>query len=146
LAWRASDHPRRTDFLKRSLSSENPDVRFIAVKWVSDEKLAEFRPQLVEMLKSTTLDPRSFIGISTALARIDGKPVNDNSLADYFLERLNDSAATIPARLMALRAIPATYAKLKTESLVELLKQDDSAFRIEVLRMLKDRGDAKAAN
>ena len=46
---------------------------------------------------------------------------------------------------MALRAIPTTYAKLKTEQLIELLSHDDPAFRIEVLRALKDRGDRKAA-
>lgn len=146
LAWRASNANGNTKLVPDFLKDPDPDVRFLAIKWVSDEKLAEFRPQLTEMLKSTTLDPRSFIGISTALARIDGKPVNDNSLADYFLDRLNDRDATIPARLMALRAIPATYNKLKTESLIELLKQADVAFRVEVLRALKDRADSKAAN
>jgi putative heme-binding domain-containing protein len=119
-------------------------VRFLAVKWVSDEKLTEFRPQVTEMLKNPTLDPRSYIALATALARLDGKPVNENSLADYFLDRLNDKTSNSPARFKALRAIPATHAKLKTESLVELLKVADAMFRVEVLRTLKDRADAKA--
>ena len=110
-----------------------------------DEKLAEFRPQIAEMLKRPRLDPREFIGLSTALARLDGKPVNDDSLAGYFAERLADAKAPIATRALALRAIPASYAKLKTEQLIELLKQDDPAFRVEVLRALKDRADAKAA-
>ena len=38
---------------------------------------------------------------------------------------------------MALRAIPATYKQLRTELLIELLKQYDPVFRIEVLRALK---------
>ena len=130
------------DFLKDA----DPDIRFLAVKWVSDEKLAEFRPQLLEMLKNNALNPREFIAISTRLARIDGKPVNENSLADYFLQRLKDTAAPVSARMMALRAIPAAHKQLRTELLVGLLKQDDPEFRIEVLRALKDRGDAQATS
>ena len=66
---------------------------------MSDEKLTEFRPQIVEMLKSPNLDPRAFIGLSTALARLDDKPVNDDSLAAYFLDRLADKTA--PAAIAA---------------------------------------------
>ena len=145
LAWRASGHKDAPKHLADFLKDRDPDVRFLAVKWVSDEKLTEFRPQLAEMLKSTALDPRAYIALATALARLDDKPVNDDSLAAYFLDRLKDQNAPISARLMALRAIPATYKQLRTEQLIELLKQDDSVFRIEVLRALKDRADAKAS-
>jgi putative membrane-bound dehydrogenase-like protein len=145
LAWRASGLKDATKYLPDFLKDPDPDVRFLAVKWVSDEKLTEFRPQIVEMLKSTTLDPRSFVALATALARLDNKAVNDDNLAAYFLDRLNDSNASLPARLMALQAIPAAYKALRTERLVELLKQDNPVFRIAVLRALKDRADAKAA-
>ena len=144
LAWRASGAKVATKALPDFLKDADPDVRFLAVKWVSDEKLVEFRPQIAEMLKSPNLDPRGYVGLATTLARLDGKPVNDDNLATYFLDRLNDKEAPVSARLMALRAIPATHAKLRTELLVELLKQEDAAFRIELLRALKDRADAKA--
>jgi len=146
LAWRASGHKDATKQIPRFLKDPDPEMRFLAIKWVSDEKLTEFRPQITEMMKSTTLDPRSFIALATTLARLDDKPVNDDNLAAYFLQRLNDRDGPLPARLMALRAIPATHKNLRTELLVELLKQDDAAFRIEVLRALKDRGDAKATS
>jgi putative membrane-bound dehydrogenase-like protein len=145
LAARASGHPDGLRTLKDALKDPDPDVRFLAVKWVSDDNLTDFRPQIAEMLKDTKLDYRGYVALATALARLDGKPVNDDNLATYFLDRLNDKSAPVSARLMALRAIPATFGKLKTESLVELLKVDDPVFRIEVLRALKDRGDAKAS-
>ncbi len=144
LAWRASGHKDATKRLPDFLRDADPDVRFMAVKWVSDEKLTEFRPQIVEMLKKPNLDPRAVVALSTALARLDDKPVNDDALAGYFLDQLADKGATISAKLMALRSIPATFAKLKTEQLTDLLKETDPAFRIEVLRALKDRADAKA--
>jgi len=145
LAWRASGHKDAFKHLPDFLKDPDPDVRFMAAKWVSDEKLTEFRSQIADMLKSPALDPRGYVALATTLARLDGKPVNEDSLATYFLDRLNDRDAPLPARLMALRAISATYKNLRTERLVELLKQTDPTFRIEVLRALKDRADAKSA-
>jgi putative heme-binding domain-containing protein len=127
------------------LSDADPDVRFLAIKWVADEKLTHFRPEIEAMLKSPKLDPREFVGLSTALARLDDKPVNDDNLAAYFLDRLADRTAPASVRLMALRSIPANHNRLKLDQLTELLKQDDPAFRIEALRALKDRADPKAA-
>ena len=144
LAWRASGHKRAPRALAEFLKDADPDVRFLAAKWVSDEKLAEFRPQIVEMLKSPKLDSREFIGLSTALARLDDKPATESSLADYFLARLADKTAAAATQLMALRAIPANHKKLTTDMLLDLLKLDDAAFRLEALRALKDRADPKA--
>jgi len=144
LAWRASGDKDATKQLPDFLKDADPDVRFLAIKWVSDEKLVEFRPQIVEMLKSPNLDPRAFIGLSTTLARLDDKPVNDDNLAVYFLDRLADKTAPANTRLMALRAIPANHKRLAVDPLLELLKQDDPAFRIEAMRALKDRADSKA--
>jgi putative membrane-bound dehydrogenase-like protein len=133
------------DGLAHFLKDADLDVRLLAVKWVSDEKLVAFRPQVAEMMKQPNLDPRSYVALATTLARLDDKPVNEDSLAGYFLERLADKSATPTARLMALRAIPANHNRLKLDQLTELLKQDDAALRVEVLRALKDRGDPKAA-
>jgi putative membrane-bound dehydrogenase-like protein len=145
LAWRASGHKDATSALRKFLNDPDPDVRFLAVKWVSDEKLTAFRPQIVEALKSPHLDPRGFMALTTALARLDDKPVNEDGLAGYFLARLADKAAPLPTRLMAVRSVPATSPKLKTDTLTGLLAEPDPAFRVEVLRALKDRADTKAA-
>jgi putative heme-binding domain-containing protein len=145
LAWRASGTRDATRVLADFLADPDPDVRLLSAKWVSDEKLTAFRPQIVEALKSPSLDPRAFIGLATTLARLDDKPVNEDALASYFLARLVDKSAPASARLMALRAIPAGFKPLRTEQLTELLRHDDPAFRIEGLRTLKDRGDPKSA-
>jgi hypothetical protein len=133
-----------TDRLSKFLADPDPDVRFLAIKWVSDEQLTEFRPRIVEMLKNPKLDPREFVGLGTALARLDGKPVNDGNLADYFLDRLADPDTPAATRLLALRSVPASHGKLKLDQLTGLLKHDDPAFRVEALRALKDRADTKA--
>jgi putative membrane-bound dehydrogenase-like protein len=143
LAWRrVLKLPDRA--VEAGLKDPDPDIRFLAVKWVSDKKLTQFRPQIAEMMQRSDLDPRAFQAVATALARLDDKPVDENSLATYFLDRLNDQKSPIPARLLALRAVPANHAKVKTDQFTTLLGVDNAAFRVEVLRALKDRGDAKA--
>lgn len=145
LAWRASGHTDAPRVLADFLADPDRDVRFLAVKWVSDERLAALRPQLVEMLSNPTLDPRGLIGLATALARVDNQPVDEDGLAKYFLDRLTTPGASASTRQAALRAIPATQRRVRTDQLIELLRQPDPALRIEALRALKDRADAKAA-
>jgi putative membrane-bound dehydrogenase-like protein len=145
LALRTSGDDLAIQELKIFLTDKDPDVRFLVVKWISDAKLTAFRQFLVEMLDDPKLDPRGFIALTTALGRIDDKPVNDDGLADYFASKLNDKSAPLPVRLMALRSVNATSNKLKTEHLAALLKEPNTTVRVEALRALKDRGDAKTA-
>jgi putative membrane-bound dehydrogenase-like protein len=145
LAWRASGQADAPRVLADLLADPDPEVRLLAVKWVSDERLIALRPKVVAMLANPALDPRGLIALATALARIDEQPVDDDGLARYFLDRLNNPEAPASARLLALRALPATHRRVRTDQLVRLLGQPEPAFRIEALRALKDRADAKAA-
>ena len=97
-------------------------------------------------LAEPTLDPRGFIGLSTALARLDNKPVNEDALAGYFLDRLKDSKTPQATRMLALRGVPANYKGLRLGLLTGLLENTDPAFRVEALRALRDRADPKAAD
>jgi putative membrane-bound dehydrogenase-like protein len=145
LACRSSGETGALNYLVDFLAEPDPDARFLAIKWVSDEKLSQFRPQIAEMMTRSTLDPREFQGLATCLARLDNKPVDPDNLAAYFLDRLTDDKAPLASRLMALKAIPANSKRLKVEQLIDWLKINDPAFRVEVLRAIKDRPDAKAA-
>ncbi|MBN9520206.1 c-type cytochrome [bacterium] len=145
LAWRASGHPDVTQALARFLADPDPDVRFLAVKWVADERLAAHRPRVVELMADPGIDPRGLTGLATALARIDNQPVDEDGLAKYFLDRLADPAAPAAARLAALRAVPATHKRLRTDALVGLLQEPTPAVRVEALRTLKDRADPAVA-
>jgi putative membrane-bound dehydrogenase-like protein len=145
LALRHSGDEQALQELRLFLADADPYVRFLAVKWISDEKLTAFRAVLAEMLDDSKLDPRGFIALTTALGRLDDKPVNDDGLAEYFVAKLEDKSAPLPMRLMSLRSVNAASGKLKTEQLTTLLAEANTTVRVEALRALKDRGDAKAA-
>jgi len=143
LAWRATrviNHP----IITSALADPDPEVRLIAAKWVSDERIEEFRPQIAKQLARPDLDHRSLIAFTTTLARLDNKPVNEDALAGYFLEQVNNKKLPAAMRLLSLRGIPSGYAKLKTESLIGMLREEELGIRVEVLRMLTERADVKA--
>jgi putative membrane-bound dehydrogenase-like protein len=145
LAWRAS-RVIHDETMVRCLTGADPDARVLAAKWIADERLTAYRDRVVEELAKPTLDPRGFIGLSTTLARLDNKPVNEDALAVYFLDRLKDPKATVATKVMALRGIPANHKSLPPNQLASLLDHDDPMLRIEALRALKDRADPKLSD
>jgi len=143
LAYRASGKPEATKLVSDFLADPDEDVRFLAVKWVADEKLTQHRPLIVEALKDRKLNVRMYLALSTALARVDGQEVNEAKLADYFLERVADDRSPADLRVKALQMVPPTHKKLTTELLGKLLAQDDPALRLEAVRTLALHPDPK---
>ncbi|HKA05840.1 MAG TPA: PVC-type heme-binding CxxCH protein [Gemmataceae bacterium] len=145
LAFRATGSKTAVGVVPTFLFDRDPDVRLLAAKWVADEKLTGYREQVIFALRESDLDPRTFLGLATALARIEDRPVDQDSMGAALLDRLKDREAPVASRIMILKSVPATHAKLKTEQLTEQLKLDVSDLRVEVLRVLKDRAESKAA-
>jgi putative membrane-bound dehydrogenase-like protein len=139
LAWRASGRPEGVRRLRAWLSDPDEDVRFLAVKWVADHKLTEYRPQIEEMLKDRALNVRLFLACSSALARLDDRDVNEASMVDYFLDRLQDGKTPARLRVLALQMIPADSPKLTYQVLRPLRDHDDPALQLEVVRALCDQ-------
>ncbi len=144
LAWNSSVSPKKRTAVANFLQDPNREVRFLAIKTVSDHAWEESRPALEAMLQSPDLDHRTVIGLTTALARIAKLPVNEEALASSFLVRLKDKKVPTAMRVMALRGIPASQGKLTMAELQSLLAEKEPALTIEALRLIKDRGDKAA--
>ena len=145
LAFRATGSNTAVGVVPTFLVDRDPDIRLLAAKWVADEKLSGYRNQVILSLRETDLDPRTFLGLATALARIEDRPVDQDNLGAALLDRLKDPGTPVASRTMILKSVPATHPKLKTELLIEQFKLDVPDLRVEALRALKDRADAKAA-
>ena len=118
------------------LQDEDEQIRFLAVKWIADEKLADYRKDIEKGLTDPKLSVRMYMAYATALARLDGKDVNEKSLADYFAKRLADDATPPALRAMLLRQVPATHKMLTVDLLGKLLKSEDAALKMEAVRAL----------
>ncbi len=134
LALRASG--RSTPTVGTFLSDPEEEVRFLAAKWVADEKLVEYRPQIVAALKDPHLNVRMYSAYSTALARLDNQEVNEAKMSAYFFERLGDDRSPADLRIKALQLIPANYPGLTLDLLAKLLHQPDAALQLEAARTL----------
>src|SRR5262249_54972453 len=91
LAWRSATGTWR-EFTKLNptakvmrgfLNDPDESVRFLAVKWVADEKLADYRKDVENLVADPNVSVRMYMACATALARIDGKEVTEKSLTDY---------------------------------------------------------------
>jgi putative heme-binding domain-containing protein len=138
LAHRASGQPAALHHVDTFLKDPDPEVRFLAAKWIADEKLTAFRPQLVEALNDRHLSIRLYFAYTTALARIDNQDVNEERMADYFVTRLTDPHSAPALRIAALRLVPPTHNRLTVDVLTNLMRGDDTALHLETVRMLNE--------
>jgi putative membrane-bound dehydrogenase-like protein len=143
LAWRWSHRPGRQGRLRDFLADADPEVRFMAAKWVADEKLSDYRDDIIKAMNNPALDVRMYLAYATALARLDGHEVSEAGLANYFVQRLADDSLPSASRVQLLRQVPAAHPKLTVEFLASLLNQADDGLKFEAVRALVEHPSAK---
>jgi putative membrane-bound dehydrogenase-like protein len=125
------------------LSDSDEEVRFLAVKWIADEKLERYRKDVEKAMTDPKVSVRMYMAYATALARLDGQEVSETRLADYFVQRLVDDSTPPALRAMLLRQVPGTHPKLAIDLLAKLLKSDDAALKFEAVRALVEHPNPK---
>ena len=143
LAFRASVLPTRERFLPVFLNDPDEEVRFLATKWVADEALARYRPQVLTGLQSPTQNVRMYAAYATALARLDGQEVSESKLADTFLLWIMNDQTPPATRRQALLQVPASHKKLTLNVLTSLATSGDPGLQREAVRALADHPDPK---
>jgi len=118
------------------LHERDPQVRFLAIKWVADKRLAEFRPALEQLLAAADTGPNLYYACVTALARLDGKSTHARRLADDFVRALRQPAAGDRLKAMALRFVPPDHKGLDLPLLRSLIEADSEALQLEALRTM----------
>ena len=122
LGWSRERRDDAQVILPKALEDPEREVRLLALKWIADQQLLDFRER-VETIANAESDPDLFYGAITALARIDGVGVfNDKALDDLLRGRIFDENASPQTRLAALRIFPRAEEALKTTQLEPLLE------------------------
>ncbi len=125
-------------------ADQDPRVRFAAVKWIADERLADFRQQLLAIFRDEQLDAHLFLAVSAAIDSLDDKKPTDQPSSAMLLEQILEASAPAPIRRLALRLIdpahPGLAAKISpllAESLTESLTESSGDnLQLEVVRTL----------
>ncbi len=139
---RATVTPKeRNKNLLPDLLDEAGDPRFLAIKWIADERIKELRPNLVKLLDDPKLSYKNFRAVAAAIDRVDGKPPADHPAPQFLLDRI--TANNPPANLLrlSLREIDPSFKKLKLAHLSALLSHEDADVRLEALRTLARHPD-----
>jgi putative membrane-bound dehydrogenase-like protein len=137
LAQRAAGE-EDADVVDHWLDDPDEDVRFLAVKWIADRKLADMRPRLVEALQDGDLNVRMYQSYATALGRIDGEEVGEAKMAEHWVAVVADEHVSAARRVAALRLVPANYERLTIDLLRRLVADPNPALQLEAVRALAE--------
>ncbi len=143
LAQRTCARPEARRFIPSYLNDPDPDIRLLAVKWIADEKLSEFRPRVSAALADPKLSVPLCQAYATALARLDDKDVSEIGMAKVFFARLASSASPPDVRIAALRLLPATHKELTLNLLAGLIRQENEELQLEAVRMVAEHPSRK---
>lgn len=141
LALRESTDPRAAQPLAALLTDADPDVRFAAVQWVGESRLAAHRPALEALLAEPQASRELLEGALAALEQLDGvvrEASSEFGGADYLVQRLD--SGRLPKTLLArtVRMIPPEHAWLTLERLQQFSQDADSDLRLEAIRSLRE--------
>lgn len=129
LSQMASGEGKYQDWLLRYLNDDDEEVRFLATKWIADQALGRFRPQIEETMRDPHLSVRMMMAYATALARVNHEEVSDAGLADRFATRLEEAGLDDGMKLQLLRLVPPSHPKLSIKLLDKLLQSKNEALR-----------------
>ena len=146
LLLRASGDPRATALVPRLLADDDRRIRMLAVQWVGESRLVQFREQVLARLKSRD-DSGGMLSIVMAtldLLQRGGKPSAFEGHEDQAVSRLLD-VADLPPPVLArvLRYLPPDHKSLSNPRLTALLTDPAIDVRTEALRTLRESGRAQ---
>ena len=133
------------------LEDKNPDVQFETLRWVADDQLDAFLPNVEQILKRSDLDYNVFEGAIAARNTLLGKPEIGLRDPEMLLSKVLDKSSSPSIRAFALRLLPSrpkTASKtgeapvvkfpkgLTVDILEELLAIGDPQLSLEALRTL----------
>ena len=134
VALRRSNLPGITEHIPVLLDDPSESVRFVAIKWIADEKLVNYRGKLMKQLDRPDLSRKLMLAILAAQQRLDGIKISDKPAPAQLLPILNDPSK--PARLRALALSLLSKDDLPAEKLIALTRENTSKINLEAVRSL----------
>jgi putative membrane-bound dehydrogenase-like protein len=133
---------RHTGIIPSLLADLDQDVRFVGIKWIADEDLSQYRPNLEQLLSSNQLGRRDLQAVMAALAKISGDTKSEFSPDEKLLELAVDAGKPSALRALALQGVDVNQKRLTVDTLAALTRDQDAALRREAVRSLVIHPDA----
>ncbi len=125
------------------LRDDDPEVRFLALKWIADHKLADCKADVEKLLTDPRLTLKLFQAAATAWMRIEGREVHESRMVEFYLAKALDATADAAVRSAALRLVPPTHKGLGLGTLERLIENGEADLALEAVRALQEHPDQK---
>ncbi len=125
--------------IKQFLADPDPAIHFAAIQWVGEQRLAEYRPQLLEGLSSAKVSRQVFEGTLAALEMLDGKkrgPREEVAGEDFIAALLADAKTPAVVLRRGLRLLRPDHPALTPALMKRFLASPDESLRLEAVRTL----------
>lgn len=136
LAQQSSKLSRYHKNLSEYLHDSDEEIQFHALKWISDNALKEYEPQVVQLMSQPSRTSRLSLALATTLSRLQGKEVTETQLANHLFEILKRPESSPDQQLQALRLIPPSHPPLTVLFLEQFLKRGDERLKSEIVLTL----------
>lgn len=127
--------------LPSALRDSDPDVRFLAIEWVAEQRFEKYRNAIEEGLKSGSMSRRLFEASLAALERFQGpsKDSHDELAGESYVAALvADPKTPDEVRRRALRMLRPDHPALQGDRLIGFVSSKDPLLRLEAIRTLRD--------
>ena len=132
---------RNSTIIPALLEDSDSDVRFVGIKWIADEALAAYWPNLERQLNRSDLSHRDLRAVVASLARIGGNSSTEFSPDDTMLELALDTGKPAALRAIALQSVSPDHKQLTVKALASLAQENDVAIQREAIRSLALHSD-----
>ncbi|MEM9351922.1 MAG: PVC-type heme-binding CxxCH protein [Planctomycetota bacterium] len=124
--------------LREALASEDADVRLYAVRWIADDHLTEYSPDIRRLLDDAPPSERYYLAVLAAIDWLSREPEpRSSNIADGLLAReLRNSRRPSSAHTLALQLISPDHKVLTQELMDRFLGSEDLWLRREAVRTL----------
>lgn len=128
--------------LPKMLASTDERIRLLAVVWIADKNLKQFRPDLEVMLNVGVKSRQLFEATLAALDLLQDKvyePGKESAGEEHVLRMLEGEQASSEMRAFALRTLRADHPAFAKGLLAKLLSSEDVGLRKEAIKTLRER-------
>ncbi|MDB6137823.1 MAG: rane-bound dehydrogenase domain protein [Verrucomicrobiaceae bacterium] len=113
--------------IERGLSTADSQLALLAMKWVSDKRLAQFRPLVENRLMDEGITPALYYAGITTLARLESATTSEAELVKRLKQDIIDPLAPLKRKRLALEIMPDRDRNLKAAEIAPLIDHAENA-------------------
>ena len=127
---------KNSNIIPQLLEHSNEDVRFVAIKWIADEKLVRYKKDLEKQLNRKDLNHKSLQAVVAALSYIEGTTKGEFSVDTTMMKLVLDLEKPISIRALALQSMNPNTKSLTLGKLEQLSKNKSMLIKKELVQSL----------